>query len=409
MTNQRSSNYLLVTLLLMFLAYISINLSAEATLDERRRLLVYAVMFACGVFATALPSALIPDPTLSTQQLFNTSPSELLTNQVKRWKAWIASVCLPVLLIALVDLSGPGTALLNKGIWVISHVLTITAMGVYSLCVYFSIGPVSQKWQEGSKGRWWNNVLEVNPVLPPSGLVPAMSSTARVFGVGVLITMASMILERDVHAYLTPIPGLLMLIWSLRKLRVLRKDFDRFYYHTNAFYSEFLRTGSFTSQVKETTPYGGLYWVPSRWRPHTWASLVQLERALPIGRFVVVAIVFLWILSWRNASPATLTAYLALLIVGKNLSVLVFSRPILAAPLLTRVMQSTFHWGMTRGFVNLKWSLSLAVGFLPMIWLDTALDWQTASLWVLADILCSFIFAFCITYGTAKRERNAFA
>lgn len=394
----------------MFLAYISISLSAEATLDERRRLLVYAVMFACGVFATALPSALIPDPSLTTQQLFNTSPSQLITNQIKRWRGWIASMSLPVVLIALADLSGPGTALVNKGMWIVAHLLTITAMGIYSLCVYFSIGPVSQKWQEGARGIWWTNyALEVNPVLPPAGLVPAMSSTVRVFGVGVLVTMASMILESNVQVYLAPIPGFVMLIWSIRKLGILRKSFDRFYYHTNAFYGEILRTGSFTSQVKETTPYNGLYWVPSRWRPHTWASLVQLERALPIGRFVAVAIAFLWILSWRNTSMTTLTAYVTLLIVGKNLSVLVFTRPILAAPLLTHSMQSTFNWGITRGFVNLKWSLSLAVGLLPMVWLDSALSWQTATLWVCADILCSFIFALSITYGTAKRERNAFA
>ena len=408
-SDTRTSNVVLIALLLGLLAYISISLCAEATFEERRRLLIYAVLFACAVFATSLPSALIPDPLLGTQQLFNTSPSKLLANQIKRWRPWILSVCAPILLIGFVDLHHVDEEIPLKGLWVASHLLTVAGIGLYSLCVYFSIGPTSQQWQEGTKGGWWDKLIELNPTLRPSvprGLLPALSSTTRVFGVAILVTMLSVILERDVSPLLMPLPGLIMLGWSLRKIRLLRPHFDRFYYHTNAFYGEVLRTGSFTSEVKETTPYKGLYWVPMRWRPHTWASLVQLERVIPIGRFVVIAITFLWILSWRNASVETLTAYLTLVLVGKNLCILFFNRKDLAASLLTHAMQSTLGWSITRGFVNLKWTLSLAVGLLPLTWLDSSVSWQFGLTWVLADMLCSFIFALFITYGS---KRNAFA
>ena len=391
------------------LAYISISLGAESTLDERRRLLIYAVLFASAVFATALPSALIPDLDLGTHQLFNTSPAQLLANQIKRWRLWIFGVCVPVVLIGFLDIHNPGLDLGSKILWVLSHLFTVAGMGLYSLYVYFSIGPISQQWQEGKKGEWWDKITETNPAIRPSvprGLLPALSSTTRVFGLAILVTMASMILERDVHPLLMPAPGLLMLGWSLRRVRSLRNQFDRYYYHTNAFYGEVLRAGSFTSEIKETTSYEGLYWIPPRWRPHTWASLVQLERVIPIGRFIVIAIAFLWILSWRNVSIGTLTAYLLLVLVGKNLSILFFNRKDLAAPLLTHTMQSPIEWGITRGFVNLKWTLPLAVGLLPLMWLDSSFDWQVGLLWVIADIMCSFIFALFITYGS---ERNAFA
>ncbi len=371
--------------------------------------MVYAVLFACAVFASALPTALIPDPLLSSQQLFNTPPTTLLFNQLKRWRLWILCMSLPVVLIGWVDVQATGSDLLAKSVWIISHLFTVTAMGLYGLCVYFSIGPISQLWQEGTNGLWWNQVYEFNPALQlsvPRGLLPAISSTTRVFGVGILITMISMIVERDVHLLMMPVPGILMLGWSIRKLRKIQPDFDRYYYHTNAFYGEVLRTGSFTSKVKETTSYEGLYWVPTRWRPHTWASLVQLERLVPLGRFVAMALACLWILSWRNASLETLTAYLLLIVIGKNMSVLIFNKKDLAAPLLSHAMQSPLNWSITRGFVNLKWTLSLFVGLLPMIWLDSSISLQYSLLWVLADILCSFIFALFITYG---RERNAYA
>ena len=409
MNTRRTSDIVLTTLLLGLLAYISISLSADATLDERHRLLIYAALFACGVFAIALPSALIPDLLVGTQQLFNTPPKKLLSEQIKRWRIWIMSVCLPIMFIALVDRQNPGSELLTKSWWIGSHLLTIIAMGLYSLRVYFSIGPTSQQWQEGTKGSWWSKVTELNPALSmsvPRGLLPALSSTMRVFGVGVLVVMASAIMERDLNPILMPLPGLLMLCWTLRKLHQVRPHFDRYYYHTNAFYGEVLRTGSFTSNVKETTPYQGLYWVPTRWRPHTWASLVQIERVVPIGRFIVFAISFLWILSWRDAAPETVSTYLLLVIAGKNLSILAFNRRDLAAPLLTQFMQSPLNWSITRGFVNLKWTLSLAVGLLPLIWLDSSFSLQAGLFWVSVDILCSFIFAFFITYGS---KRNAFA
>lgn len=409
MNSQRTSNIVLITLIVGLLAYISISLSAEAAIDERRLLMVYAVLFACAVFSSSLPTALIPDPLLSTQQLINTPPSKLLINQIKHWRLWIACVSLPIVLIGWVDIQSIGSDLFTKTVWIISHLFTVTAMGLYAMGVYFSIGPASQQWQEGTKGQWWNQVYEFNPALQlsvPRGLLPAISSTARVFGVGIVVTMISMIVERDVHLFMMPVPGILMLGWSIRKLRKVQPYFDRYYYHTNAFYGEVLRTGSFTSKVKETTSYAGLYWVPTRWRPHTWASLVQLERLVPIGRFVAMALACLWILSWRNASLETLTAFLLLVVIGKNLSVLIFNRKDLAAPLLSHAMQSPLNWSITRGFVNLKWTLSLFVGLLPMIWLDSSISLQYSLLWVLTDILCSFIFALFITYG---RERNAYA
>ena len=408
---QRLSSRVLFILLMGLLLYISTSISNDATMEERTRLLAYSTFFACAVFATSLPNALIPDPLLGTYQLLNTPPADLLREQLKRWAPWISALCFPVLLIAWTDVSNPLEALYTKLVLCLAHLLVVIGTGLYSLSIYYSIGPSSQRWQEGTDGTWWKKATEVHPTLQPAvptGLLPALTATVRVFGLGVLVVVLSMYLARDVGPIHALWPGLLLFGWSVHRLFRSHRSFDRYYYHTNAFYSEVLRSGSFSAEVKETTPYEALYWVPSRWRPHTWAQLVQLERAIPLSRFVILGILFLWIIAWTDASQALIFAILMLLITGKNLSVFIFTRNDLSARSLSQSLQSVNDWGITRGFVNLKWTLALAVGLTPIVWLKQDVSLQIASMWVLADIICSFLFAWCITYGTAYRERNAY-
>ncbi len=406
------SNGLLFLFLVGLLAYISVSIAGEATLDERKRLLAYAALFASALFATSLPNALIPDPSLPAHQLMNSSPMELLKAQIRRWRLWLIGLATPIPIIALTDTIAPFDPLGPRLILLVAYLMTVIATGLYSLSVYYSIGPSSQHWQEGQAGSWWNRVVEYNPAFQPSvprGLLPALTATVQVFGAGIVVVVASMYLERDAGLAHALWPGLFFLVLSVRKVRRLRDVFDRYYYHSNAFYGEVLRSGSFTDGVKETTVYEALYWVPLKWRPHVWASLVQLERAVPVGRFLLIALAFVWILSIRDASPALLSVCLLLIVAGKNLSILSFNRPDLAAPLLVRSMQSPFDWSMTRSFVNLKWTLLFIVCLLPVAWLDPDFSGPAAAGWVLGDFLASFVFAFLITYGWMHRERYAFA
>ena len=388
------------------------SISSEATLEQRRQLIAYATLFACAVYATALPNALIPDRLLNTHQLLNLHPDELQTKQQKRWLIWMLTVSLPVGTIAFADIQSPLDDLTYKTTLAISYLLIVSGMGFYAFHVYFLIGPVSQQWQEGTAGGWWDRIKSINPAIEtgtPRGLLPALTATTRVFGLGVLVVVASMYFGRLAGPYHTAWPGVLILALGLRRMYQDRSVFDRYYYHTNAFFSEILRSGSFSSTVKETTAYDALYWVPIRWRAHVWASFVQLERAIPLGRFVVLAILILWILSWRNVTPAVFSACLMLFVVAKNLSILGFTRHDLAPPQMNQFMQSSFNWGITRGFVNLKWTLPLIVGLLPVGWLDTDFSFAALWKWALIDSLCAFIFAMGVTYGTAYRTRNAFS
>ena len=374
--------------------------------------MAYATLFACAVYATALPNALIPDRQVNTHQLVNTSPLHLQRRQLNRWRIWMITVSIPVITIAFSDSPALLDNLPHKLVMAFSHLLIVVGMGFYALHVYFLIGPVSQAWQEGSAGGWWDRIKSINPAIEtgtPRGLIPALSATARVFGFGVLVVVASLYLGRLPGSYHALWPGVLLIAWSLNKTRQDQGVFDQNYYHTNAFFGELLRSGNFTSTVKETTPYEALYWVPHRWRPHVWASLVQLERAVPLGRFVVLALLLLWILAWRDVSQPVFSACLVLFVVAKNLSILAFTRVDLASPLLNQKMQSLFHWAITRGFVNLKWTLPLIVGLLPIGWLDSEFPFSAIGKWALIDSLCAFLFAMGVTYGTANRTRNAFS
>ena len=406
------STIVLLSGVLGLLAYISFTISATVEIDARGRLLAYGSLFSGIVFATSLPNALIPDRLLGTYQLGNASPPSLLNAQLVRWCPWIVSMYIPTIVIAFSELPDSPSDLVHRTLLVSSHLAIVTGTGLYGLATYFAIGPASQQWQEGSSGGWWDALTSYIPTIQPQvprGLLPALSATSRVFGINILCVVATMYLIRDVGWIHGTWPGLILVGVAFVKLYRLRPHFDRYYYHTNAFYGELLRSGSFITTVKETTPYEALYWVPDRWRPHVWASLVQLERAIPLGRFAAMAMAGIWILSWTNASQAVLSVCLLGILLAKNLSVLTFSRQDLSAMLLRHTMQSVHDWGITRGFVNLKWTVLIAVSLVPVAWLDSGFTWQHGLLWIGADISLSFSLAWIITYATTRNERNVYA
>ena len=130
------------------------------------------------------------------------------------------------------------------------------------------------------------------------------------------------------------VPGLLLLAWSAETLRRLLPAYDRAFYATNAFYSEiFRRAGGVRVADREPIPYRAVYWAPRRWKPSVWASLLQLDRKLPLGRFIALGHVALWLLFFRDAAPDTIAVYLVLFIAAKNgASYLLVTRPIRSVP-----------------------------------------------------------------------------
>jgi hypothetical protein len=402
-------NRILFGLLSGVFVYFGMEAGAGATLEERRTMLAYACLFASALFATSLPNALIPDTLISFHQVVNTPPEQLFRYQLKRWIPWIASVQLPLFLIAFYDPGAYSTAIGEKSVLLLANLATVNGLGLYCFLFYFDIGAASQRWQEGAAGGWYDRLIAFNPQfhLPlPRGLVPAITATTRLFMLGIAVVIGQQYLARDAGMLHIFWPAGLILAWALYRLQADRRSFDPAYYHTNAFYREIFQRGSLRAAERDALSYDAVYWVPPRWRSHAWMNLVQLDRVLPIGRFFAIGMLILWVLVWRDVKPVYVTTYILLLLTLKNIASLVLSRHDLNPPAFQYQFQSRFDWSLTRFFIDVRWTLPLFISMIVLGWLAPSFSIQEAGVWTLVDLALSFVFAWTITLAIAIQSRE---
>ena len=400
-------------MLLCALAYISVVIGDQEALIDRKRVIWYCVLFAIGVFSSALPGAIIPDKLLDFNQLINTPPKGLFRQQWRNWLPIVAGLMVPPVIVALY---APGSWLVDldqKLVHLLGSLFVILAAGLFSFLHYYQIGPKSQLWREGSAGHTWDKLVEYNPKIAPPlprSLLPALFATSRVFLVSMLPLGAMLKIDQFGYTWLMLLPGILMLGWvAFRASRVI-PEFDRYYYHTNAFYAEVFKRGSIGASDRAPVSYNAIYWVPAKWRAHTWASVLQFDRVLPVGRFMTIALVIYWVVSIQNPPGTPVNTVFMLLVIGfKNATVYLLTQPKLAPDLIEATFQSKSGWSMTRFFVNLRWTMPLLIALCAIAWLSSGLTYGQALLWVGLDIVLSFVFAWIITFATYNIQRSRLA
>ena len=411
--SERKVNRALFFVLLCALAYISVVIGDQDTLADKKRVIGYCALFAIGVFSSALPGAIIPDRLLAFNQLINTSPRNLFAQQWRRWFPVVAGLMLPPVIVALYDPGSWSLHLQDKFAYIIGMLSSVLAMGLYSFLHYYKIGPISQSWREGTSGQTWDKIIEFNPKMHPGlprGLLPALFATARVFVVGMLPIVAMLKVDQYLPVWFAIIPGLLWLGWNAIKARRIIPQFDRIYYHTNAFYEELFTRGSIRISDRAPVSYDAVYWVPARWRAHTWASLLQFDRVLPVGRFMAIALVVYWIIGFQHPPGTSINMiFLLLVICIKNATIYTLTQPKLAPNLIEATFQSKAGWSITRFFVNLRWTMPLFIALCAIAWFSNGLSYWQAVLWIGLDITLSFVFAWIITFATFKFQRSRLA
>lgn len=400
------------TALLLALGYVCMVAVAGADLDARVRGLRYWSLLAMAVFAIAAPHVLLPDRDLRLMQRLNRSPVGLLRHQLHQWQAIVGLLVLPIVLLAYWDPGHLTESLGAKTLNAASIVFLLLGTALYSFLRYVRIGPLSQAWQEGTKGDWYRTMKENSPggFAVPEGMVPAMMATQRVFGVGLLTLVASAYLGQSVTPSLALAPGAALLLWSTASLLRGLPNYDRSYYATNAFYGEVFRgAGGLRVSARETIPYKSVYWAPARYKPHLWAMLIQFDRKLPLGRIMVVAHALLWTMFYIDAAPETTTAYLLLIITAKNAAGHVLTLTEFAPLPFQLGRQSERGWVLTRFLANLRWTLPLLMSLMIVALFDDSLSFAHALGWTALDIAASLIAALLSTYRTEYRYRRRLA
>ncbi len=383
------------------LAYACTLLVMDTDLAGRVVTLRFWSLLAAATFAVLPPHVLFPDPNFQLLPLFNPDAPALLAHQFRRWAPVPAALAAPCFMLAYFDPGGFSTSLTEKTETLAASLMIVVGLGLYSFARYARLGQVSQEWQEGKRGRLYRAVSRNTPFRyeVSDGLVPSIQLTQHVFLIGVILVVATSYLTSILPGLITVLPGFALLGWTALLLARQRAHADRAFYQTNAFYSEVFRgAGSVRSSSREPIVYEAVYWTPHRWRPHVWATLRQFDRRLPLGRFIALGHLLLWILFFQGAGSDVIAAYLLLFSGIKNAAVYLSGTEALAPSPFNLTHQTTTGWTLTRFFVNIRWTLPFLLSLLVIaVFSDRFGAVQVAS-WTALDVLLSFLTAWSITY-----------
>jgi hypothetical protein len=386
------------------LAYLFAALAAGVEQSLREVLLRYAFV-AAGVFAIAPPHLLLPDRSVRWLQLLNPSPRALLRRQGRVWGFVVAAFLVPPVVLA-VDIGG------SWALPLIEVVLVVLGVGLYAFDHYTAIGPVSQAWQEGRKGERYRKLVardERADMQIPHGLVPTVLASARIFAIAAATILATALVVSFAGEALGLIPPLALLGYSASKLARRVPQYDHDFYCTNALYTELLMRGGPREAQREPVAYDAVYWTPRALRPHVWAGLRQLDRRLPLGRLFALGVLGLWALFIRDASAGVVAGYLLLALGAKNGAVALLAAEPLAPRAFDLALQRPAGWTATRFFVNLRWTLPLALALTLVALFDADFALADVALWVGIDLALALVTAWLATYAAEVRYRRHFA
>jgi hypothetical protein len=409
-SDTRSAILLLLASLLVVIAAAAVTGADPAT---RRFIMRAYLLFAGGLLAMTPPHILLPDPLVRFLQLGNPPPADLLRRTCGRWTPVVAALCAPPLAIAFFDPASPADLLGLKALLGAEGILSVAGIGLLSLARYSTMGRTVQEWQEGTRGRLYYSVMEHAPAGSgfgiPRAAIPILTATPVLFGLLITTVVAGAILGAAAGAGAALVPALLLMLFAWLRWLQARARFDLHYYRTNGLFEEVFRQGGPMEEGREAIPYGAVYWAPESLRPHVWAGLRQMDRRLPLGRFVALGHLLLWVMVIGGFAATFVAAYLLLFLTATKAALFVVERgPHHPAPWHLMLLPWR-AWIGVRLFMNLRWTLPLALS-LGVLWLiGTGLSFSAVVLWTGVDLLLSLLFATAATWRVERGFLNRYA
>ena len=407
------SSHISFGLLALVLCYVMASLAAGTDSPGERMVMIrYLNFLFCGFFAFIIPHVRFPDGKRYLLQALNLSPHQLFEYTARSLWPVFALFSVMIGLLAFFDINAPLGALNAKIMAFVSGWALMAGIGVLALVRYITIGEVSQQWQEGRRGAGLLNSLKQVGQTPsvPAGSFPSLLTTVNISAGGMLLVVAGAYLGATTGAAaFETLPGLLLLGYAIFRMMRIRAVFDRFFYHTNAFYTELFLNPKTVQDEREPVRHNAIYWVPSRWKPAAWFSILQLDRKQPVGRILLVGHILLWTLFYAGLGDALISSFLLLLVLGKCAAIYPLStRPY--APLLFQYrLLRPADWILVRFFVNLRWLPLLALSLWLVSLFSARADFSFIARWLFIDAGLSLLTALLLTFLHEFRLKKLYA
>lgn len=383
---QDTFTFLLLGILIISMCAI---FSAQADISERIVLIRYWHFITVGIFAFILPHLLYPLPRIQWLQQLNPSPKILRNLHLRSLSPLIVLFALSYATLIFFDTQHASADFTAKVSLFAESLLFLISIAVYSLFRYSIIGSNSQEWSEGTKGKGFLSSMQMvgQSSATPAGMYPTFGATIAIAGGGMMLVVIHAYFSAQFSALAASTIYGALLLFSLKRFSGISSAFDRFLYHTSAFYDELFRNPSGYKQGdREPIKVESIYWSPKSFRPSVWSIITQLDRRLPFGRIMILLILFVWILLYSGYSGSILNAVLILVIFIKNATIFISITERIAPLPFNLTMQGVSSWIATRFFVNVRWLAPFYLGLMTAALFSSQISYQDVHFWALIDI-----------------------
>ena len=384
-------------------------LSHDLGLDERIVLFRYLAMAFSACMAFITPHMLFPDSDKTLILQINPSPRRLFLHHLVKLRAlWLFALA-GAAIIAFGDTVTPAQEFNEKTRLFATAIIALTAIMLYALYRFVTIGEQSQRWNEGKAGRRFIESLDSVGKNTPldAGMFPTFMSTIMVtFVVMMSVVAASAIPQVN----LAVLPFVLFLGYAGYRISREIGQFDRRYYQSDAFYDElFTNPATGTKESREPASYEAIYWVPARWRAAAWTQIIQLDRKRPMGRIVALLGFTYWLLIWLGTPDTWHAGWLIFWILSKNMLAWPVAGSALSPPVFHWWLMPSFDWVIARFFLQTRWTLAFFVTVAVAALFSETVSWQSVWLWTLVDVTISAVSAWLLTRSNELSLKKQFA
>jgi hypothetical protein len=390
---------LLVILPALLITILFVAVAHDHNFENRLVMMRYLLFGLSGLFAFILPYISFPDPNSRLFQLGNVNGKILVQNFLNKHRPIWGICILIVIATALADSRGQSDEFIAQIQLALYGLLFLGGIYLFSAYRYFKIGKDSQEWQEGLRGlKVRKRLAEIAKYPVDPGSIPSLINSVVISLVGMLGVVAGAIMYGIFGQAGEVLFSLFLFLFGFIRYRSLDPGADRLYYQANAFFNEFFGVSAGPDSDREPLKVEQLWWIPNRWKAQSWGLMLQMDRKLPAGRYIMVGHLFVWVIAYQDAGRSTmLAAWVFFSVLHHGLLLLTAAKSI-APKWWLRTLDHPFHWLIGRFWIQVRWLLPIILSMMLMRWLFGVLIWQDIGwvmiIYLLTGALISAIVSF---------------
>ena len=354
----------------------------------------YVLIGLSALAAFITPYLLFPDKYRAVIQLANPGGFFAENHLAQKMSLLFISASVMLFFMAVGGImSGSGSAA-EILLMAVGSILFFSAILNFARYRYLQTGPDSQFWSESEKGRVYRKKLADYFKYPlDPGSIPSLINTVVIFLTGSLMVIGGTILFETIAVWAETLIYCIFWVVIYFMIRRQRMSVVRYYYHTNAFFSEFFRESQDGNEQESVRTVDQLWWVPARLKPHVWQLTLQTDRIVPAGRTIAAAHAALLFVAYQKPDGDFLFMLWTGFALVHHLFIPLSAREDVAPGWLTQWIAGFGTMVLSRAWMQIRWVLPMLIGMNLQYFIFGVLEFRLQLIILLFYILSAFLVA----------------